>query len=211
MKKKIIIGSLIAVGLVLLVVLCVFLMKPNNVDPANPNPTEETLPTSGDFTMPIAPEPANPSERLQESFVVAKETLGEEYYPSVAMESSEIAEMLKLEFEDYVFLYGQKAQDETKFDMLISIKTMNDESGAKVENLLFDYINSVIADENKPEYIRNAFKGATVLRDTWGYVFLIATFGDVDKMIDKSATEITTYAETNCMKVAGAIYGRVHE
>ena len=209
MKKKIIIGSLIAVGLVLLVLLCVLLLKPNtnietpSTDPALPT---ETLPDAEIIYPNIEiPGPENPEEFLHESFDLAKKALGDEYYPNVAINSIEISEMLGLEPTDCLLAFAQISDDETRPDMIIAIQAIDEQAMGRINDALHKYATKLKENTSYPEYIRIALNSYLTGTDVHDYVFLVTTFGDLSSVADKSEAEIMALAEKNALKVMNAI------
>ena len=161
--------------------------------------------------IPEGTEPANPEEVLLECFVVAKNTLGDEYYPSVTINEEDIPEMFGVNPDDYVFAKGQKSADDARFDLLVCFKTENEDSRERLRGDLLEYVNNLIDNADQyPEHIGIAFDSLLITRDNWGYVFLIATFGDIDKLDVNNPDEIKNYSVTNTLKVSDAIIARIH-
>ena len=203
MNKKHIIIIVLSVCLLIVLAFGYFLMF------GNPFNNSDTTATSPVIEM---IEPSNPEEMLEESFIAAKEALGDEYYPSVTISDTEIAEMFGLKPEDYVFAIGQKSASEDRIDMLISIKTKNAEEGDRISDILTNYARKMSENSNQyPPHIAAAIDGILITRDLWGYVFFIATFGDIDKLDANDPQKITEYAEANNLKVTNAILNRIHE
>ena len=211
MKKKIIIGSLITVGLVLLVVLCVFLMKPNSdieTPPTNPALPTETLPTEMIYPTIDIPGPENPEEFLHESFDLAKKTLGDEYYPNITMNAPDISKMFGLDPVDYLLAFAQISDDETKPDMIVAIQAKDEQAMNRINEAFHAYATKLKENTSYPEHIRIALNSYLTGTDVHNYVFLVTTFGDLSSVADKSEAEIMMLAEKNALKVLNAILMR---
>jgi flagellar basal body-associated protein FliL len=154
MNKKTIILIISIILIVGIVLSCILIANKNNTNTDNPTePTNSTIDTGETTPLPENPEPTNPEELLQESFIVAKEALGDFYYPSVSMDTAEVAKLLNLNSEDYSFAFGQKTADDTKLDILISIKTKDEAAGEKIQEKLFEYVDGIIANYNVSRYL----------------------------------------------------------
>ena len=209
MKKRIIIGSAIILALILLVVLCVLLMKPNgdietpSTDPALP---EVTLPNPEIIYPSIEiPGPENPEEFLHESFELAKKALGDEYYPNVTVDPIDIAQMFGLEPTDYLLAFAQISDDETKPDMIVAIQAIDEQAMVRINDALHAYATKLKENTSYPEHVRIALKSYLTGTDVHDYVFLVTTFGDLSSVADKSEAEIMALAEKNALKALNAI------
>lgn len=210
MKKKIIIGSLIAVGLVLLVVLCVFLIKPSDIETPSTDPTlpTVTLPTEMIYPTIDIPGPENPEEFLHESFDLAKEALGDEYYPNVTVDPTDIYKMFGINPTDCLLAFAQISDDETKPDMIIAIQAIDEPAMNRINDAFHQYATKLKENTSYPEHIRIALNSYLTGTDVHNYVFLVTTFGDLSSVADKSEAEIMMLAEKNALKVLNAILMR---
>lgn len=189
--------------LIVVFVLCFAGCNQNASNSKNPTTSNDET----NITEPTLP-PNSPEVLIPETIKIAKETLGDEYYPSVNLSEDEIVKLFKISKEDYENVFGQICQGDGQYDLLIGVKATGD--GTTVENLFFDYLKSIINDNNVPESVRAAFRGCLVSRDTDGYVYLIGTVGNIDSVAENGTEAITIYAEKNCLKVSEAISERIH-
>ena len=87
--------------------------------------------------------------------------------------------------------------DDGHYDMFIAIRAKDGMSG-KIDEAVAKYTEALVANEELPDNVREAFKGAIRLHNPDGYVYLIALFGDLDSLDPKLITETV---EAQCLEM----------
>lgn len=190
----------------MMVVVCFNLTACGNKDKQNPNPN---YPHEDEYYVSEEHAPNyvlkdEPTILVPESIKLVKEAMGDKYYPNVEMTADEVYELFGINKDDCEFAIGHKC-DDGHYDMFIAIRAKDGMSG-KIDEAVAKYTEAMVANEELPDNVREAFKGAIRLHNPDGYVYLIALFGDLDSLDPNMITETV---ETQCLEMFDLVVAEI--
>ena len=130
----------------------------------------------------------DPTVLVPDAIKNTKDKLGEHYFPNTKMTEDEILTLFGLTKDDCTFVMGEKCDDTNRYDMVIALRAAAGKE-EKIHDAVYNYVCTQIENESLPERVRMAYSGCMTLYNPDGYVFLLATFGDLDKLDMQMITE----------------------
>ena len=179
MNKKYLIIGIVAVLLITGIIIACVSCGNGSFGGNNPNHNHGEEIEGGEIPNSLLKD--DPAVLVPDAIKLTKDKLGEHYLPNVAMTEDEILTLFGLTKKDCTFVMGEKCDEEDRYDMMVALRAAKGKE-EKIRNAVHNYVCSQIDNEKLPEKVRQAYDGCMTLYNPDGYVFLLATFGDLNEL-----------------------------